>query len=133
MGRRAAALILAAAAALALASCAGTLDWIQDRLPPPSEVKGGIQFSYHAPSARQVTLAGNFNNWGGTQGGGRYDSSIDPMSDPDGDGTWTIVVPLPPGRYQYKFVIDNNNWALDPNNPSTAVEGGFTNSLLIVK
>mgnify|MGYP000526604087 CR=1 FL=1 len=75
------------------------------RLPPPSEVEGGIMFRYHAPSARQVTLAGNFNNWGGTQGGGRYDSSIDPMSElfpwrlrprtftrPVGEGwTWAAV------------------------------------------
>ena len=29
-------LVLALAATMALSSCAGTLDWIQDRLPPPS-------------------------------------------------------------------------------------------------
>jgi 1,4-alpha-glucan branching enzyme len=125
--------LLAAAAAALLASCASTFDWIEDRLPPPTEVDGGMIFRYHAPSARQVTLAGNFNNWGGTQGGGRYDPSIDPMHDPDGDGTWTIVVPLPPGRYQYKFVIDGGvRWEQDPNNPDKAVEGGIENSLLVV-
>jgi 1,4-alpha-glucan branching enzyme len=129
----AAMLALALAAALALSSCAGTLGWIQDRLPPPSEVDNGIMFRYHAPSARQVTLAGSFNNWGGTQGGGRYDSSIDPMSDPDGDGTWDIVVPLPPGRYQYKYVIDGGvRWEQDPNNPDKATEGGIENSLIVV-
>jgi hypothetical protein len=43
-------------------------------------------------------------------------------------------VPLKPGRYQYKYVIDwGVRWELDPNNPLTAVEGGFTNSLLIVR
>ena len=131
--RTAATLVLAAAASLALSSCAGTFDWIQDRLPPPSEVEGGIQFRYHAPSARLVTLAGNFNNWGGTQGGGRYDPSIHPMTDPGGDGTWTIVVPLPPGRYQYKFVIDGGvRWEQDPNNPDKASEGGIENSLVVV-
>jgi 1,4-alpha-glucan branching enzyme len=131
--RPAAVLILALAVAMALSSCAGTLDWIQDRLPPPSEVKDGIMFRYHAPSARQVTLAGNFNNWGGTQGGGRYDPSIDPMEDPDGDGTWTIVVPLPPGRYQYKYVIDGGvRWEQDPNNPDKAMEGGIENSMIVV-
>jgi 1,4-alpha-glucan branching enzyme len=128
-----AAVLLLVASALALTSCAGSFNWIQDRLPPPHEVQGGIEFSYHAPSARLVTLAGNFNNWGGTQGGGRYDSSIDPMSDPDGDGTWTIVVPLPPGRYQYKFVIDGGvRWEQDPNNPDKGVEGGIENSLIVV-
>lgn len=131
--RGAVVLALALAALAALASCAGILGAIEDRLPPPSEVDGGILFRYYAPSARQVTLAGNFNNWGGTQGGGRYDPSIDSMSDRDRDGVWTIVVPLPPGRYQYKYVIDGGvRWERDPNNPDTAFEGGIENSLLIV-
>ncbi|MEA3409621.1 MAG: glycogen-binding domain-containing protein [Candidatus Eisenbacteria bacterium] len=126
-------LVVTLAAALTLSSCAGTLDWIQDRLPPPSEVEEGIMFRFHAPSARLVTLAGDFNNWGGTQGGGRYDPSINPMSDPDGDGTWTLVVPLPPGRYQYKFVLDGGvRWEQDPSNPDKAMEGGFENSLVVV-
>jgi len=96
-------------------------------------VEGGILFRYEAPSAKLVTLAGNFNNWGGTEGGGRYDPTIDPMSDADGDGIWTIVVPLPPGRYQYKFVIDNGvRWEKDPSNVNTGTEGGIENSLIIV-
>ena len=132
-GRPAAFLVLALAAAMVLSSCAGTLDWIQDRLPPPAEVDDGMIFRYHAPSARLVTLAGNFNNWGGTQGGGRYDPSIDPMTDTDGDGTWSIVVPLPPGRYQYKYVIDGGvRWEQDPNNPDKSTEGGIENSLIVV-
>ena len=128
------ALILAVAAvALTLSSCAGVLNVIEDRLPPPHEVPGGYVFNYYAPSARQITLAGNFNNWGGTEGGGRYDPAIDPMSDPDGDGVWTIVVPLPPGRYQYKFVLDGGvTWERDPNNPDTAFEGGIENSFVVV-
>jgi len=106
---------------------------IRNRLPAPHEVEGGILFQYEAPSARIVTLAGSFNNWGGTKGGGRYDAGIDPMSDPDGDGIWTIVKPLPPGRYQYKFVIDNAvRWETDPSNPNTGAEEGVTNSLVIV-
>ncbi len=126
-------LVVTLAVAMALSSCAGSLSWIQDRLPPPAEVDGGIMFRYHAPSARQVTLAGSFNNWGGTQGGGRYDPSIDPMSDADGNGTWTVVLPLPPGRYQYKYVIDGGiRWEQDPNNPDKATEGGIENSLVVV-
>ena len=108
------------------------MNWIQDRLPPPAEVDGGIIFRYHAPSTRQVTLAGSFNSWGGTLGG-RYDPSIDRMSDTDGDGTWIIVLPLPPGRYQYKYVIDGGlRWEQDPNNPDKAMESGFENSLIVV-
>lgn len=119
-----------ACSALACATISGS---IKDRLEPPHEVKGGILFQYEAPSAKMVTLAGNFNNWAGTQGGGRYDPTIDPMEDPDGDGVWTIVKPLPPGRYQYKFVIDNETrWEQDPSNPNTGSEGGIENSLIIV-
>jgi 1,4-alpha-glucan branching enzyme len=107
---------------------------IRDRLPPPHPVEGGILFQFEAPSARYVNLAGNFNDWGGTLTTGRFDPSIDPMSDPDGDGIWTIVKPLRPGRYQYKFVIDHGvRWERDPNNPGTDQEGGFTNSLIIVR
>jgi 1,4-alpha-glucan branching enzyme len=121
------------AAASALSSCAGVLNAIEDRLPPPHEVAGGILFNYYAPSSRQVTLAGSFNNWGGTQGGGRYDASIDPMSDPEGDGVWSIVLPLPPGRYQYKFVLDGGvRWEQDPNNADKASDSGIENSLVIV-
>ena len=131
---RTAGLMLLAAAALALSSCAAVLGAIEDRLPPPHEVEEGMLFQYHAPSARQVTLAGNFNNWGGTQGGGRYDPDIDRMGDPNNDGVWTIVKDLRPGRYQYKFVIDHGvRWELDPNNTNFSEEGGFTNSLIIVK
>jgi 1,4-alpha-glucan branching enzyme len=107
---------------------------IRNRLPQPHPVEGGILFQYEAPSARYVNLAGNFNTWCGTEGTGRFDPTIDPMSDNDGDGIWTIVKPLRPGRYQYKFVIDHGvRWELDPNNPDTDQEGGFTNSLIIVK
>jgi 1,4-alpha-glucan branching enzyme len=107
---------------------------IRDRLPPPHPVEGGILFQYEAPSARYVNLAGTFNDWGGTATIGRFDPNIDPMSDPDGDGIWTIIKNLPPGRYQYKFVIDHGvRWERDPNNPGTDQEGGFTNSLLIVR
>jgi 1,4-alpha-glucan branching enzyme len=96
------------------------LNIIRNRLPAPHPVAGGILFQYEAPSARYVNLAGNFNTWCGTEGSGRFDPTIDPMSDEDGDGVWTIVKPLRPGRYQYKFVIDHGvRWELDPNNPDT--------------
>jgi 1,4-alpha-glucan branching enzyme len=107
---------------------------IRNRLPIPHPVEGGILFQYDSPSARYVNLAGTFNDWGGTATIGRFDPTIDPMSDPDGDGIWTIIKPLKPGRYQYKFVIDHGvRWERDPNNPGTDQEGGITNSLLIVR
>jgi len=122
-----------AAIGLMLASCAAVLNSIEDRLPPPHEVDGGILFRHNAPSARQVNLAGEFNNWAGTSTG-RYDPEIGLMSDEDGDGVWSIVEPLPPGRYQYKFVIDAGvRWEEDLNNPDTTDDGyGGYNSQLVV-
>jgi 1,4-alpha-glucan branching enzyme len=119
--------------ALLLGGC-GYARIIRNRLPIPHRVEGGILFQFEAPSARYVNLAGDFNDWGGTATTGRFDPTIDPMVDPDGDGVWTIIKPLRPGRYQYKFVLDHGvRWERDPNNPGTDQEGGFTNSLVIVK
>jgi 1,4-alpha-glucan branching enzyme len=104
---------------------------IRTRIPKPHPAPRGVLFQYEAPAARQVNLAGSFNNWGGTQGGGRFDPNIDPMSS-DEKGVWSIYVPLPPGRYQYKFVIDQIRWEKDPNNPDIENETGYQNSLLVV-
>ncbi len=135
-GRTTAALLAAAilASALPLGGCLFT-SIIRSRLQAPHPVEGGrILFQYEAPSARYMNLAGNFNNWCGTQGTGRFDPTIDPMSDEDGDGIWTITLQLKPGRYQYKYVIDRGvRWETDPNNPDTDTEAGIRNSLLIVK
>jgi len=107
---------------------------IRNRLPAPHPTENGILFQYEAPSAKYLNLAGNFNTWCGTEGTGRFDPTIDPMSDDDGDGIWQIFKELRPGRYQYKYVIDHGvRWELDPSNPNTGEEGGFTNSLIIVK
>jgi hypothetical protein len=32
----------------------------------------------------------------------------------DGDGRWTLVVPLPPGEYQFMYVIDGKQWLTPP-------------------
>lgn len=55
-----------------------------------------IQFAVHAPNAQQVFLAGAFNEW---------NPDVSPMTRGD-NGEWTAECELPPGRYEYKFVID---------------------------
>ncbi len=111
------------------------LDFIKRRLPPPYEVGEGMRFQFEALSASRVQLAGNWewNNW--LQGQAETGSYlIGLMEDEDGDGVWTKVVDLPEGRYQYKFVIDEQTWKEDPNNPLRVDDGyGGFNSLLIVK
>lgn len=53
-------------------------------------------FSIVAGSASEVFLAGSFNNW---------NPSGTPMVR-DGRGTWRCALALPPGRHEYKFVVD---------------------------
>ncbi|MFH1502372.1 MAG: hypothetical protein ABIG03_04930 [Candidatus Eisenbacteria bacterium] len=78
----------------------------------PSAVEGGVAFSFEAPGASSVHLAGEFNTWSPTS---------HPMSDADGDGVWDIVVELQTGRsYEYKFVVNGGeSWREDPNNDYT--------------
>ncbi len=92
----------------------------------PKAVDGGIEFSFYAPDAKTVSLAGEFNAW---------DPTANPMSDADGDGVWTIVIPLQTGRtYEYKFVINGGEvWKEDPNDPTTVDDNhGGVNSVMSV-
>jgi len=122
------------AVAFALSACS-TLSFIKPRLPPPRTTDKGVLFQFYAPSAKVVQVAGNWpeNNWlAGQAQTGSF--RIGEMTDEDGDGVWTRYEPLPPGRYQYKFRIDEVNWKEDPNNPQRTDDGyGGFNSLLIVK
>jgi 1,4-alpha-glucan branching enzyme len=61
------------------------------------------QFAFQAPASRQVSLAGDFNNW---------DTQAAPMHKGP-DGIWRLSVPLGPGRYEYRFYADGV-WQDDP-------------------
>lgn len=58
--------------------------------------------------ASQVSLAGSFNNWES----GRL------LLNDSGGAHWEIEIPLPPGCYEYLFVVDGR-WMTDPQNPHT--------------
>jgi hypothetical protein len=82
----------------------------------------GIRFTYDAPGAGSVTLAGSFNGW---------DAQRNPLTD-DGTGKWSIVMALKPGKYEYKFVVDGA-WFADPDNPDTVPDSfGGANSVIQV-
>lgn len=87
-------------------------------------VEGGVRFSFHAPTAMRVQLAGDWpaNNWARGDGPAGV-ADIGLMEDDDGDGVWECVVPLGPGRYRYVFWIDEATWSVDPTNPEQ-VPGG---------
>jgi 1,4-alpha-glucan branching enzyme len=126
-------LLAALAAALVMTGCT-KMTFVKRRLPPAHRVPGGVLFQFEAPAARLVQLCGSWpeNNWCSGQGTtGSYQLGL--MNDDDKDGIWRIVIDMPPGRYQYKFRIDEQNWKEDPNNPQKTDDGyGGFNSVLIV-
>jgi 1,4-alpha-glucan branching enzyme len=63
-----------------------------------------VQFNLHALEAERVFLAGDFNNW---------DVDNLPMKNAK-KGTWEASFTLPPGRYEYRFWVDEV-WYDDPN------------------
>jgi hypothetical protein len=73
------------------------------RFSAAAESEGAVLFLMPAPGAQSVTVVGNFNGWDAT-----------PLSDKDGDGIWTASISLPPGRYEYAFVVDGRWWGQDP-------------------
>jgi len=91
----------------------------------PRVTEEGILFSFSSTKAASVCIAGDFNNWSMTS---------DPLQDREGTGTWTILLPLTPGRHEYRFVVDSDKWIRDPANPETADDGfGGVNSILVVE
>jgi len=64
-----------------------------------------ITFSFESSDAKKVILMGNFNNW---------NPKKHPMKKDD-NGEWTKAVILPPGQYEYKFLVDGL-WKEDPRN-----------------
>ena len=55
---------------------------------------------YFAPEAKEVCLAGSFNQW----------MDKDLFLKKDQAGTWKTSLPLGQGRYEYRFIVDGN-WA----------------------
>lgn len=70
-------------------------------------VEGGVRFVAKFPNASEVYVAGDFNNWQvGT-------TKLERIKDSKGD--WEVFIPLKPGRYQYRYVVDGI-WCHDPHN-----------------
>lgn len=90
--------------------------------PPDSAV-----FRYRPePGAKveRLSVVGNFNGW---------DALADPMH-PQEDGSFFGRVHLIPGTYEYKFVLNNEQWISDPASGEYISDGYWgQNSMLHVK
>jgi hypothetical protein len=81
-----------------------------------------IEFSFSAPDAKEVFLAGSFNGWS---------LSADRLKKKR-NGTWTITKTLSTGIHCYKFVADGK-WFIDPLNTKKYHNGyGDENSVVVV-
>ncbi|MBC7472672.1 MAG: alpha/beta hydrolase [Candidatus Sericytochromatia bacterium] len=80
-----------------------------------------VRFELQNTNADSVSVAGEFNNWNSQA---NYLYHI--------DGKWLVDIALAPGQYQYKFVINNIHWILDPNREKSFAPKGEMNSLIVV-
>jgi 1,4-alpha-glucan branching enzyme len=72
----------------------------------PKTLKQKVIFTYAAPEAQSVLLAGDFTGW-----------QQAPLSlKKDKSGTWKKTVSLTPGSYQYRLLVDGE-WRDDPQCP----------------
>jgi Glycogen recognition site of AMP-activated protein kinase len=103
----------AAAACIALLAVGGVIAGIGSRTAPPVPVTATVAPSRERvlvrlvvvhPGARTVQAAGDFNGWNPTQ------TPLEQVS----NGAWTVTIPLEPGRYEYQFVVDGEQWIADP-------------------
>jgi 1,4-alpha-glucan branching enzyme len=81
-----------------------------------------VMLAMEAPDAKEVVLAGDFNKW---------NAKSHPMKKDKG-GVWKRSAMLPPGRYEYKFLVDGQ-WRNDPKNDKTCPNRfGTRNSVLTI-
>lgn len=80
-----------------------------------------VQFRFEASGASHVELAGSFTGW---EPGYELDESA--------PGVWSVLVPLRPGVHDYTFVVDGEEWMIDPHAPRVSDSFGGTNNRLFL-
>ncbi len=101
-------------AATVLAVGIGAIVLYQGRGRPTQDSSPRIPVELQLASieARSVAVAGDFNGW-------------DAVTMKKGeDGVFRVQLALPPGRYQYAFLVDGQTWVPDPR-AATIVDSGF--------
>ncbi len=95
--------------------------------PKPQTQSGGaagqkqVELVLEMPEAQSAAIAGTFNDWNSQQAQMRRDGNA-----------WKITLPLKPGRYEYRFLVDGQ-WVNDPKaNETVENPYGSSNSVLVV-
>lgn len=92
------------------------------RKPSSTAGKKRVIFQVQAPPGSEVSVAGTFNRW----------EPRNHLLKETKEGRFTRAVYLPPGRVEYKYMI-NGEWQLDPECHQLAPnEYGTSNCVLVV-
>jgi len=84
--------------------------------------KGTVRFAIRPEDgAKRAFLAGSFSDW-------------QPIRmRKQKDGSFVLIVPVPAGTYEYKFILDDR-WVVDPDNNAWAMNPyGTLNSVVSVE
>ena len=93
-----------------------------ERKNAPLHTAAVVRFELTLPEAKSVCVAGSFNDWR---------PAVSPMVRL-GDGRWVKCLSLPPGRYEYRFLVDGQ-WVADPAAKELVPNGdGGWNAVLVV-
>jgi 1,4-alpha-glucan branching enzyme len=84
--------------------------------------KRRVTFKVRAPSAREVFVVGDFNNW---------NTQLHPLGK-DEEGFWKVTLYLAPGKYEYKLLVDGRWWEGARDGKSVQNLFGTLNRLLVV-
>ncbi len=94
------------------------------RLYGARQTEAGMLFVQPLDCANRVHIAGDFNNWSARDGAFKRNDAL---------GVWELCVPLQPGRYRYRLVIDGR-WTTDPHNTNVETNPfGELNNIVEVK
>lgn len=100
----------AGAAALTLMLAVGSAWMLWERQSSPADLLAArgegaikVRFSLDMSGAQRVAVVGDFTRW----------QKQVPLRRA-ADGGWIAEIPLPPGDYEYMFVIDGAQWVSDP-------------------
>ena len=79
-----------------------------------------VLFEWNNGAVEKVQLAGSFTQWKPVE-----------MVKTLGTDKWALKLDLPPGEYEFKFVVDGN-WVHDEGQPSKTNEMGTLNNVINV-
>ncbi|NPV02390.1 MAG: hypothetical protein HPY53_13530 [Brevinematales bacterium] len=147
-------LIILFIAILILSGCGAILNTVKYRDLPPYEFVGidgncrQVKFNIDNESIEkclrigekvmEVWLAGSFNNWASSKTdpvykyGGPLDRHLIIMELDPVISYWIVMIPLQPGKYTYKYVVNTYKWIYDD---ATALHvdgfGGYTSIIIV--